>query len=835
MRFRNWTYLKESWGVPRSLSLFCGALLLLAAIAFVSWLLFSQIVSPPTANEIVLRYGLSWPPVKPEPVETYTFLVVLLCSVPVLCAAAYRLVQNRQAAVRPGRVEIVLITVIGGAIWMCCMDWPSIVPPEPAWPIVRPVRQHLGWFLMMTAVFAVILLIVERWSKHRSGSCGILFLVSLPMLGLSRLVLMNNSEELVNYPHYVAFVQPIVQDWLGRGILLNQKSLYGLYPIFLRPLWRLMGGPTTANICAVMAGLLFLTHIAFVGFIFRFTKHRSLAVVVALLAIVFTLFFYPFWPGETYFQHFPVRMVFPAIACGFMCLRAKATGRPYVAWAVLSFGWLWNLEGGLTAVLMFTIFEVARRYRPPLQGIVRLGSEQAGLALAGLLLAGLVITGYYMYRFGSPPSWGEGLRIIRIYPQGLWAEPMPMWGAWIFHVVIYLGAIFVGCRALLDPSLDCTRERYAALMAITAMGLVFLRYYQGRSMPLQLVYVSMPAIMCLGMLIDLGLSQLGSRGEIAARTLRLTIGAPLLSALVLYFASDPIPQRTWKAFVTKDRHGLDLTVDRIRSEFANVKRDNTDEVFVLAPYGHLFQLAAGKPSPLSALGMCELWFREDMDGVVTALRNPKTRMAVFDSNPICPLPIDSAATVAPILRDEFERISELPLCSTASYRAYIRKGARERSAEGVNVALGKRASQSSEFGQTTAAAAVDGHTDGRYERRSVTHTALNRNAWWEVDLGTSTPVDVVAVWNRTDCCSERLKNYWVFVSGAPFGPADTPEALRGKSGVWSHYEAFSPCPRQRIKVGGFSGRYVRVQLVGEEFLSLAEVQVFGAVAKAGGR
>jgi len=62
------------------------------------------------------------------------------------------------------------------------------------------------------------------------------------------------------------------------------------------------------------------------------------------------------------------------------------------------------------------------------------------------------------------------------------------------------------------------------------MGILWLRYYQGRSMPLQLVFVSLPAIMCLGMLIDIGLSHSPSGGYAAAQALRLVVGAPLLSA-----------------------------------------------------------------------------------------------------------------------------------------------------------------------------------------------------------------------------------------------------------------------------------------------------------------
>jgi len=147
-----------------------------------------------------------------------------------------------------------------------------------------------------------------------------------------------------------------------------------------------------------------------------------------------------------------------------------------------------------------------------------------------------------------------------------------------------------------------------------------------------------------------------------------------------------------------------------------------------------------------------------------------------------------------------------------------------------NLALGKYATQSSIFGPANAARAVDSVTDGDYNAGSVAHTLLNKNAWWEVDLGASAQIAAVVVWNRTDCCMDRLKNYWVFLSDTPFAPTDTPDALKGKPGVWSHFESDFPNPSTKIGAGGAHGRYVRVQLAGEDWLSLAEVQVIGAPA-----
>ena len=149
----------------------------------------------------------------------------------------------------------------------------------------------------------------------------------------------------------------------------------------------------------------------------------------------------------------------------------------------------------------------------------------------------------------------------------------------------------------------------------------------------------------------------------------------------------------------------------------------------------------------------------------------------------------------------------------------------------TDLALGKAATQSSTlagYGSTTAASsALDGNTDGNFFDGSVSHTNDDANAWWEVDLGSSATIGSVVIWNRTDCCSNRLNDYWVFVSNAPFLSTDTPATLQSRAGTWNSHQTTYPNPSTTIAVNA-SGRYVRVQLSGTNYLSLAEVQVFGS-------
>jgi len=147
-------------------------------------------------------------------------------------------------------------------------------------------------------------------------------------------------------------------------------------------------------------------------------------------------------------------------------------------------------------------------------------------------------------------------------------------------------------------------------------------------------------------------------------------------------------------------------------------------------------------------------------------------------------------------------------------------------ADAANIALNKIAEQSSGGGGAGPNNAVDGNTNGNYFNSSVTHTYNEPEAWWQVDLDGVYDIETINVYNRTDCCSERLSNFYVMVSNTPF-PAALDSAKSQAN--WSQHFA-GRAGRQESFAVGAQGRYVRVQLVGSNYLSLAEVEVMGLTA-----
>ncbi len=79
---------------------------------------------------------------------------------------------------------------------------------------------------------------------------------------------------------------------------------------------------------------------------------------------------------------------------------------------------------------------------------------------------------------------------------------------------------------------------------------------------------------------------------------------------------------------------------------------------------------------------------------------------------------------------------------------------------GENVATKGTATQHSTEYDGPPELAIDGNTDGTFTNRSVTHTAIVDNPWWELDLGSSFEIERVSLWNRLEA-SERLAGFTV--------------------------------------------------------------------------
>ena len=150
---------------------------------------------------------------------------------------------------------------------------------------------------------------------------------------------------------------------------------------------------------------------------------------------------------------------------------------------------------------------------------------------------------------------------------------------------------------------------------------------------------------------------------------------------------------------------------------------------------------------------------------------------------------------------------------------------------GINVALGKNAVQSSIYGGGGPSLAVDGNTTGSTPwgaSANLVHTQASHNPWWKVDLGSIHSLDSIRIFNRSNCCANRLNNFYVFISSTDIDASLSIDTLLDDSSLTSYFFPGNASMLTSLSFSEQAGRYLVVKLPGEsQILHIAEFEVYG--------
>ncbi|OAV43162.1 hypothetical protein A3850_001025 [Lewinella sp. 4G2] len=154
----------------------------------------------------------------------------------------------------------------------------------------------------------------------------------------------------------------------------------------------------------------------------------------------------------------------------------------------------------------------------------------------------------------------------------------------------------------------------------------------------------------------------------------------------------------------------------------------------------------------------------------------------------------------------------------------------------VNIATAGTATQSSDLNSIyTADLAIDGITDNAFNFQHTSNPFPHE--WWQVDLGATSKLNQIVIFNRVTCCKARLSNAFVFVSDVPFNAANGNSLVIGQASASFQFQIGNADGVSQIPIDlpeGTAGRYVQIQLsagtgrdaIDDGFLNMAEVQVF---------
>ena len=572
---------------------------------------------------------------KPQPGERLAFLagVVFLPAALFGLALARRRWEHRLPALRGFRYGVGALLAAGLAAYI----WLAQRTEE-----YFHVRRNVFFTAPLLAVpLLPAALAAMRWDL--GGRRWVRPLLHAAALGLAGLVglacVFSDRSPDCGLLHFTAVFFPVVQVHLGKALLIDCASQYGLYPHLLQPLFAAVG-LSVLSFTAVMGLLTAGAYLALWRFLARAAKNRT----AAFLGFGTLLFngwfcFARCANFDLYFQYMPIRFVFPALLVPLAWRYLRRPG-PRLYWgltALLAVGVLWNLDSGLPALLSWTAMLCFRElfagagWRDALRRIL------GHAAAAGAVLAAVVLLYTVAIRlaYGHFPDYRRFLAYQQIYfMAGYCKTAIPFPGTWVLAALVYLAGFAYAARAatsgrLRDPAGRGAR-RAALVFLLSVLGFGLSSYYQAMCNPMSLMLVWWPALLLLALFLDDLLTRLKERptapGAWAAAT--------AIGWFVVGSSCSLIPDVRFVGAAVADRlrGAADRKVIPQREEEAVLLRRLVPpggRVLVASAHSALIHLASGRAAPCPA-SLFQMARMEDFRDLGRALADHPSTCVLID-------------------------------------------------------------------------------------------------------------------------------------------------------------------------------------------------------------
>lgn len=424
-----------------------------------------------------------------------------------------------------------------------------------------------------------------------------------------------------------AVFHSMVQVYHGKELLYDLTNQYGLYPVFLEPIFRVIGLGVIRF--TVVMGL--LTALA-VFLVYRFLKEEVSEGIIASLGFITAMFYCNmYWrfitpeKPDPYFQYYPIRLLVPALTI-YLAHRFLKSGdkRLYLGLFILtSFGVLWNLDTGFVAfaswmlLLLFT-----ELYTNNFKGMARhllTGGSIFALAL-------LLFSSYMLIRYGHIPEYAKFFKYQKIFLSlGFLMLPMKLLHPWNIILLVYaIGLTYSFCSVVYQR--ESLRAKMIFFLSILGVGLF--AYYQGRSHDQNLGVVSYPAFLLLALFADSLFRRVKGTGDIQGATAFAGIAfvMALSSASLIYHLPDlaEIIRNQVEPVINNKPTIVTSNADFVRS---NTTRG--EGVVILSQLSGVYYLESDTSCPAKIPGGTEMLLEEDYNTLVRWLKGAGPGNKIF--------------------------------------------------------------------------------------------------------------------------------------------------------------------------------------------------------------
>lgn len=430
----------------------------------------------------------------PEQIERTQYLASLLIF-PILCFAGWLLsnkLKNGNERYRAILYPAVAFAVTAGiGLWLY-------------FTLEKTGFLYVTGFTFLTLSFYLIFLgvVYIEWKyspKWLSVSLkSITIVIGLFLLLTIVFMCLNTEYDLYSYSyHFNAYFYSVVQVFGGKILLIDITNLYGFYPYFLQPIFKILG-LDVIQLTAV-TGVLLAGHFLILFFLITRVIRSRIIAICALLAIPGDWLWTKFAIGyDPYFQYCPHRVLFPGLLLFIAWFYQKSSGAAkyllyYLAFVVSGIALLWNLDAGVVVFgtwVLFLYYETLGQWTTlRLRKTVLVIGKHTLIALTVVILSFGSLYIYTFVRSGFFPDMGKYTDYqMMFYGAGLAMIPMPLIHPWNLVALIYMVGICISFNSLVKNMHSSVSEedqaqsgRVNMIFIISIMGAGLFSYYQGRS------------------------------------------------------------------------------------------------------------------------------------------------------------------------------------------------------------------------------------------------------------------------------------------------------------------------------------------------------------------
>ena len=383
------------------------------------------------------------------------------------------------------------------------------------------IFKNINEFVIFIFYSLIILYYYLKKKEKTNKILTIIFiLISVLFLSLTALIFIKTNfffaytSSYASAHHFEAFYYPIYYVYNNLDIGIDFTNLYGLYPYFLLPILKILGGISVLKVTTICTTILVIVLTSLLIFFFKYIKNKMISFLAFLTMLMYEVNGLFIFKGSYYYQYGLHRTLFPILIFIIIYRILTTTGKKQkylkiFGYIISGMALLYNIDSGVVTVvtyILFNLYQNALDYsfkdkRIYIESLKNIGYTLLSCAFFLILIKIVIYLSSGIVIQYTNMLYGQTV----FYKLGFYMIKMNLFHPWMLLVFIYLCCLTYPITKFKCFNQTMTKEeriRNSLLFTISLIGLGIFSYYQGRSHREVFFAVVWPLIIIMAIILD---------------------------------------------------------------------------------------------------------------------------------------------------------------------------------------------------------------------------------------------------------------------------------------------------------------------------------------------